>query len=376
MGKSSDCHNEKSSDRSIQPEPRMTKSKMSALLPDPDFSCSPPECVFVAGVRPYRKKTYRLEAKNLGTKFVVHNYGHGGAGITMSWGCAAAVRDIVLQHQGRPYGQIAVLGQGVMGLTAATLLRDRGFEVSIYADLNSTTTSDVAGGQWAPSFVKNIPAEKNQFEAILRTAFKMHEDRINKGYGVSRRINYSKHQTGTSFDKVPHDIVPAPTFFPHLPFAHLNQPGWGYCTLLVEPPIFLKRLREDLKTDGVTPRVPFIHKTFGSLAEIDNLPQRVVVNCTGLGARKLFGDADLVPIKGQLVLLKAQPSLDYLYSSDETYVFPRSDHVVVGGSHECNVNNTDIDNIKCAAILKMAKDVFSGHPMLHSERRDWMLKNK
>ena len=94
MGKSSDCHNEKSSDRSIQPELRMTKSKMSALLPDPDFSCSPPECVFAAGVRPYRKKTYRLEAKNLGTKFVVHNYGHGGAGITMSWGCAAAVRDI------------------------------------------------------------------------------------------------------------------------------------------------------------------------------------------------------------------------------------------------------------------------------------------
>ena len=64
------------------------------------------------------------------------------------------------------------------------------------------------------------------------------------------------------------------------------------------------------------------------------LPEPIVVNCTGMGSREIFGDTKLTAIKGQLVLVRAQPALQYLYSSDETYVFPRNDHVVVGGTYE------------------------------------------
>lgn len=46
------------------------------------------------GLRPGRP-TVRLEAERAGDTLVVHNYGHGGAGVTLSWGCAAAVRAIV-----------------------------------------------------------------------------------------------------------------------------------------------------------------------------------------------------------------------------------------------------------------------------------------
>jgi len=68
------------------------------MEPTPDFSFDPATCPYRAGVRPYRKATYRLEPETVGDKYVVHNYGHGGAGITMSWGCARVVRDIVLQR--------------------------------------------------------------------------------------------------------------------------------------------------------------------------------------------------------------------------------------------------------------------------------------
>jgi D-amino-acid oxidase len=46
------------------------------------------------GLRPYRDEI-RLEAEGIGGKTVVHNYGHGGSGFTLSWGCALDVLELV-----------------------------------------------------------------------------------------------------------------------------------------------------------------------------------------------------------------------------------------------------------------------------------------
>jgi D-amino-acid oxidase len=46
------------------------------------------------GLRPVRDEI-RLEPENLSGKLVIHNYGHGGAGFTLSWGCAQNVVEII-----------------------------------------------------------------------------------------------------------------------------------------------------------------------------------------------------------------------------------------------------------------------------------------
>ncbi len=46
------------------------------------------------GIRPSRPEV-RLEHENLGDRHVVHNYGHAGAGVSLSWGCADEVHDLV-----------------------------------------------------------------------------------------------------------------------------------------------------------------------------------------------------------------------------------------------------------------------------------------
>lgn len=48
-----------------------------------------------AGIRPYRKGGIKLEVQNLNGKMVVHNYGHGGAGITLSWGSCMKAIDLM-----------------------------------------------------------------------------------------------------------------------------------------------------------------------------------------------------------------------------------------------------------------------------------------
>ncbi|WP_439395542.1 FAD-dependent oxidoreductase [Bradyrhizobium sp. PMVTL-01] len=306
------------------------KVSPNLVLPSPDFTCNPPGCVFKAGVRPFRRKTYRLEIQAFGPKHVVHNYGHGGAGITMSWGCADAVTKLVgtLVPTGTR-ARIAVMGAGVMGLTAATLLPNH--DVTIYADRATGTTSDVAGGQWAPSVVKydakNAQA-KQQFEDILRTAYAMHQSR-GPSFGVYPRVNYTKVESDT-FGKIPNDVVRPPDKLDHLPFQHLSSPGFGYHTLLVEPPVLLKRLRDDLAAANIVPQ----HRIFRSVQDVINLHETIIVNCTGLGSGKLFNDPDVIPITGQLVWLPAQGGLDWLYSTGR----PTSSHVPIMSSSVAPTN--------------------------------------
>ena len=55
----------------------------------------------LVGVRPMRKGGVRLEKESINNDTtVIHNYGHGSYGITLSWGCAEAVGDIVGQTLG------------------------------------------------------------------------------------------------------------------------------------------------------------------------------------------------------------------------------------------------------------------------------------
>ena len=142
-----------------------------ADLPTPDFTFDPEaKGACIAGVRPFRTGSYRLDAGTESGKFVVHNYGHGGAGITLSWGCAAKVRDLVQDHIAGAEDKkaVAVLGSGVMGLTAAMLLSDLEVTITIYAERAATaTTSHKAGGQWAVSVV-DFSGKNEEMKEILR----------------------------------------------------------------------------------------------------------------------------------------------------------------------------------------------------------------
>ncbi len=81
----------------------------NALLPTPDLNRQG-LIRLVAGLRPYRRGSVRLEAE-LGDPLLVHNYGHGGSGFTLSWGCAQEVLEMI----GSREGSVAVVGAGAIG---------------------------------------------------------------------------------------------------------------------------------------------------------------------------------------------------------------------------------------------------------------------
>ena len=69
-------------------------------------------------------------------------------------------------------------------------------------------------------------------------------------------------------------------------------------------------------------------------AEVRQLPERLVFNCTGLGAKALFNDDELTPVEGQLTFLLPQPEVEYSVVPESLYMFSRHDGIVLGGTHD------------------------------------------
>ncbi|MEA3160546.1 MAG: hypothetical protein QOD95_2094, partial [Gammaproteobacteria bacterium] len=124
--------------------------------------------------RPFRAQGPRLDTEKIGSKLVVHNYGHGGSGWSLSWGSSSiAVRKAMAAGE----REIAVIGCGALGLTSALLLQRAGARVTIYAkELPPNVRSSLATGLWTPDsricLQENAtPAFKQQWEEMARTSF-------------------------------------------------------------------------------------------------------------------------------------------------------------------------------------------------------------
>src|SRR5262249_51743996 len=72
-----------------------------------------------------------LRAEKLDEKLLVHNYGHGGSGMSLSWGTGYMAAETASQHDRR---LAAVIGCGVTGLTTARQLQRRGVRVKVLAE--------------------------------------------------------------------------------------------------------------------------------------------------------------------------------------------------------------------------------------------------
>ncbi|HVQ06951.1 MAG TPA: FAD-dependent oxidoreductase [Allosphingosinicella sp.] len=328
------------------------------------IGCLPPVLVSpervirtVAGLRPYRAAGFVVRAETLGDKRLVHNYGHGGAGITLSWGTSRLATLLGLHgHQ----GPVAVLGAGVMGLTTARLAQEAGFPVTLYAKaLPPDTTSNIAGGQWSPfghyrdSAV--TPEWRAQFAAALDYSWRRFQIMIGDDYGIRWLPTY----VDASDDE---DDGPSPldAYHPGRRVLAANEHPFAldrvvrFETMYVETGRFLRQLSRDVEAAGGTIRV----REFATPADVAALPERLVFNCTGLGAGALFGDAGIQPVRGQLAILLPQPEVRYAFTGEAGYMFPRADGILLGGTFERGVWETNTEPEAIARILDRHQRLF------------------
>ena len=316
------------------------------------------------GLRPHRPSGFVLKDARLDGKTVIHNYGHGGSGMSLSWGTGAMAANMALAHGER---RAAVLGCGAVGLTAARQLQRRGFDVTIYsAYVPPDTTSNYSLAGFTPTSglvdgVKRTPAWEAQFREAVEIAYRQLQFMAGPKYGISWIPNYS-----------PSNTLPSPPPANALLPAHL-QGGYKVwqrgehpfpttyaierSDMRIEPNIYLDALMHDVVAFGGR----IVIRRFRDPRDVAALPENVIVNCTGLGARELFGDEELIPLKGLLVLLVPQHEVTYSTSGGVDipeaqrnlfiHMMPRQDGIVLGGTSERGVATPDISEAERNRIV-------------------------
>jgi len=308
----------------------------------------------MAGLRPYRRQGFVVRAEQLGEKRLVHNYGHGGGGITLSWGTSKLAAELGLQGHSGP---VSVLGSGVVGLSTARLVQEAGFPVTIYtASLPPDTTSNIAGGQFHPFSVfregYQPPGFMAQFTRALDYSWRRFQIMVGDDYGIRWLPTYTESDAP--------EAMLLPYFPPNNRALLKNEHPFPldnvvrYDTMYVEMGRYLRQMIRDVQIAGGKIQV----RRFATPADIAALPESLVFNCTGLGSRELFGDTELQPVRGQLAILEPQPAVRYAYTGSSGYMFPRADGILLGGTFEFDTWDPTPQPADIAEILASHKRFF------------------
>ena len=226
------------------------------------------------------------------------------------------------------HGDVLVVGAGVMGLTTAVCLAERGVPVRVRAaEPPQDTTSAVAGAMIAGP-VSDDPQddESRWMRASLREFTTLAADprtgvRIARGRTVSRDEDSTPAWARAMPDFAECDAEERAGF----PMAFwMSSP-------VVDMPRYLQYLAGRLEIAGAAVEVGPVE----SLAELaESAP--LVVNCTGVGAQRLTGDPQLKPVRGQHVVVENPGLTDFFYERTKaaavTSYIPHVKRLVLGGT--------------------------------------------
>ena len=328
--------------------PRTPNVKSSVVtLPPINAELSRLELITVC-TRPFRAVGPRIEAEHLGGKLLVHNYGHGGSGWSLSWGSAARV--LALLRHAAPAGNfrdVAVIGCGALGLTTAVTLQRTGLRVRIYArDLPSQARSSRATGLWTPDSRFALTKETGgdlvaQWETMARHSWSTYvgmaaesnspidfHDRYVLSELSPDEDTVQRHKKDSlGFARLEHRLSNLYRGEDLGPGEHPFATTWAQRVRI--PRFNITQYTERLLTEFRQAGGQLEQREFQSPGELAALPESTIVHCTGYGARALFGDDSLTPVRGQIGWLPAQPELGYSLQWDRFSVVPRGDGIAL-----------------------------------------------
>ncbi|MEV0977481.1 FAD-dependent oxidoreductase [Streptomyces sp. NPDC049915] len=240
---------------------------------------------------------------------------------------------------------VIVVGGGVVGLTTAVVLAERGRRVRVWTrDPAERTTSGVAGALWWPYHIKPVASAR----AWALRSLDVYEELAERPEATGVRL-VDGVLGETELDEVA---------------------GWAAARL----PGLRASVQEEYAGSGVWTRLPLIDMAVHlpwlrrrftaaggiveerTVSDLDRVPAAVVVNCTGLGARRLVPDPAVRPVRGQLVVVENPGVRTWIVSTtaegELAYLLPHPDRLLLGGTAQDGDWSTEPDPAVAEAIVR------------------------
>ena len=313
-------------------------------------------------LRPFRATGPRLDTEKLGDKLVVHNYGHGGSGWSLSWGSSKIAVTKALTDGNK---DIAVIGCGALGLTSSIIAQRMGARVTIYCkERPPEVRSSRATGSWTPDSRialtdKADPSFAALWEQMARTSWSTYQSylgmpgdpieftdryylRDDDDDEAPEKIdpNTPKPLEFASYSSRIRDLTPRWVELPPgshpFPTKHVGRNSG----LTFNVADYSRQLMNDFQIAGGHIETAEFHTP----ADLAPLPQKVLINCTGYGARALWSDESIVPVRGQIGWLIPQQDVHYGIYYKDIGVLARRDGIVIQGRIDDDMvgyNNSD-----------------------------------
>jgi glycine/D-amino acid oxidase-like deaminating enzyme len=296
--------------------------------------------------------------------------------MSLSWGTGQMAAEMALEQPDR---RAAVLGCGVVGLTSARQLQRRGFDVTIYTEkVPPDTTSNMSLAGFTPTSglvdnARRTPEWDAQFRRAVEIAYRQLQLLTGPKYGISWISNYAatneRPDPARGGNQNPNPLLPEsmrtgmvvlePGQHPFPTRYAIERPD-----MRIEPSIYLDALVQDVVAHGGKIKI----RKFDTPRDVGALDENVIVNCTGLGAKALFSDPELMPLKGQLIVLIPQEEITYstngtLPSATPTngfiHMMPRRDGIILGGTSQRDVWTTEIDDAERKRVVESHMVLFN-----------------
>jgi glycine/D-amino acid oxidase-like deaminating enzyme len=295
--------------------------------------------------RPFRAQGPRLDVEQIGQKVIVHNYGHGGSGWSLSWGSSGIAVQKAMAAGER---EIAVIGCGALGLTSGLLLQRAGARVTIYAkDLPPNVRSSLASGLWTPDSRICLedhatPAFKQLWANMVRRSFQTYQSLLGlpgnpvefiDDYFVSDdstrlRREASSTDTRPKFADLQReliaDLIPRSEDFGPGSHPFGNRYLRRNSLMMFNITAYARLLMADFVANGGKIEIAEFHAP----ADFAKLREKVLINATGYGSRALFGDESIIPVRGQLARMIPQSDINYGLLYKGVSFLPRRDGLV------------------------------------------------